>query len=85
MHTAAVLFDGRIMALERQVIDRTGRVWRVGALRTVHPEVRDECDCLVAHAEGVVRRIWKFPDHWATLDDSDLLTIVEAREHARRF
>lgn len=60
---------------QRDIVDREGRPWTVRELDgTVVPGSRG-ARCLVVETHGAVRRFWRYPADWATLDDAALLRL----------
>ena len=60
----------------RHLVDEQGREWRVyermtGELSPVAGRLS-----LVFDADGIVRRLWRYPAAWAALSDSDLLGLM---------
>src|SRR4051812_36798786 len=59
-------------------------VFREGVRWTVHEESAARTPgakshrCLIFDSEGIVRRLWAFPNGWANLPDDQILSLLEA-------
>jgi hypothetical protein len=62
----------------RHLIDPQGREWRVyeRPSRDFAPGAGQTS--LVFDAEGIVRRLWRYPPGWLSLSDGELLRLMEA-------
>jgi hypothetical protein len=62
-----------------------GMRWRVREVDTTHVPGARAPRCLIFEAEGVVRRVWTYPENWAELNESDLgrlLDVVRPYSHS---
>jgi hypothetical protein len=76
--TSGHVFPANGGAAEEQyghiVVDRTGVEWTVREVETPQPWARGE-RCLVLNSRECVRRVWKYPSNWRTLDADVLLRL----------
>jgi hypothetical protein len=62
----------------RQLRDSQGREWRVyERTATDMSPMAGRCS-LVFDAEGIVRRLWRYPATWASLPDAELVGLMDA-------
>ena len=55
--------------------DRDGTRWRVVEVNASHgPGARGDT-CLCFESPTAIRRVWRYPDNWVALSDSDLLRV----------
>jgi hypothetical protein len=59
------------------IMDRGGVEWTVREVRTPQPWARGD-RCLVLNSRECVRRLWRYPSDWRTLDAEDLLELGTA-------
>jgi hypothetical protein len=59
------------------IMDRVGVEWTVREVETPQPWARGE-RCLVLNSRECVRRLWRYPPEWRTLDADDLLELGTA-------
>jgi hypothetical protein len=59
------------------IMDRGGVEWTVREVETPQPWARGE-RCLVLNSRECVRRLWRYPPDWRTLDADDLLELGTA-------
>ena len=68
----------------RHLVDALGREWQVyergNSAQAPLPGRRS----LVFDADGIVRRLWKYPQGWAELSDDALLGLMEDPARLRR-
>jgi len=58
-------------------LEHHGAQWRVREVdATSIPGARGR-RCLIFDSDGIVRRVWAFPDSWAGLDDDDVWSLLD--------
>ncbi len=61
----------------RHLVDALGREWQVYERGISAQAPTPGRPSLVFDAEGIVRRLWKYPKGWAELPDDALLGLME--------
>src|SRR5678816_216617 len=56
-----------------------GAHWRVREVDTSRIPGARGLRCLIFDSEGIVRRVWAFPDGWAVLDDDGVWNLLDSR------
>ena len=57
---------------------REGVRWAVHEASAARTPGAKAYRCLIFDSEGIVRRLWTFPEHWAELPDADILKLLDA-------
>jgi hypothetical protein len=66
----------------RHLLDAQGREWRVYERATDGHTSVAVGPSLIFDADGIVRRLWRYPSTWAALSDADLLRLMDPVRHA---
>jgi hypothetical protein len=61
----------------RHLVDAEGREWRIYERTTRDPSPGASRSSLVFDAEGIVRRLWRYPAAWSALPDAELLHLMD--------
>jgi hypothetical protein len=61
----------------RVLIDGHGREWRVYERTAGDSSPVAGQPSLIFDAEGIVRRLWRYPSSWSVLPDADLLGLMD--------
>jgi hypothetical protein len=61
----------------RHLVDSLGREWRVYERGNSADAPRPGRNSLVFDADGIVRRLWQYPNGWADLSDDALLGLMD--------
>lgn len=61
----------------RHLLDAQGREWHVYERTAGDFSPRAGRSSLIFDAEGIVRRLWRYPSSWAALTDADLLGLMD--------
>jgi hypothetical protein len=65
----------------RHLVDAHGREWHVYERASGNMSPIAGRSSLVFDAEGIVRRLWRYPASWAALTDAELLGLMDAAAH----
>ena len=57
---------------------REGVRWSVHEASATRTPGAQAYRCLIFDSEGIVRRLWTFPENWAQLADNEILKLLEA-------
>jgi hypothetical protein len=57
---------------------REGVRWSVHEASAARTPGAKAYRCLIFDSEGIVRRLWTFPEHWAELSDGEILKLLDA-------
>jgi hypothetical protein len=68
----------------RHLMDALGREWHVYERGSSPDSPRPGQNSLVFDAEGIVRRLWRYPPRWAELSDDALLGLMDDPSGVRR-
>ncbi|NUO39964.1 MAG: hypothetical protein HOQ17_15060 [Gemmatimonadaceae bacterium] len=61
----------------RHLVDADGREWRIYERSTGDTSPGAAPSSLVFDTDGIVRRLWRYPDAWSALPDADLLRLMD--------
>ena len=67
----------------RHLIDPEGREWRVYEWTAGDTSPVAGRSSLIFDADGIVRRVWRYPDGWKGLSDDALLNLMETLNKSR--
>ena len=61
----------------RHLRDTQGREWRVYERTSTDVSPMAGHRSLIFDAEGIVRRLWRYPATWASLSDTELIGLMD--------
>jgi hypothetical protein len=61
----------------RHLVDAQGREWHVYERTTSDLSPTPGRSSLVFDADGIVRRLWRYPPAWSAMSDADLLGLMD--------
>jgi len=61
----------------KRLVDADGREWRVYERTTGELSPGSGRRSLVFDADGIVRRLWRYPSAWSALPDAELLRLMD--------
>ena len=67
----------------RHLIDSLGREWRVYERGSSADAPRPGRNSLVFDTDGIVRRLWQYPNGWAEMPDEALLGLMDESSAVR--
>jgi hypothetical protein len=67
----------------RYLVDPQGREWRVFEWTAGDVSPAAGQASLIFDADGIVRRLWRYPDGWRELSDEALLALMDTSSRRR--
>jgi hypothetical protein len=68
----------------RHLVDPEGREWRVYEWTAGEASPVAGTQSLIFDGDGIVRRVWRYPEGWKGLSDDALLGLMETLNRSRR-